>query len=168
MKNKFSTKWKSSKQPRKQRKYRANAPLHLRKKFVRVNLNKDLRKKYGKRNIQVRTGDKVKIMRGKFKGKQGKVGSIDIKNTRLTVDGVQRTKKGGEKLVTWFNPSKVKIIVLDEKDSKRLNKSKRTEKKEVKEEKTEAKKAPAKEIKKTAPSGVPSAEGKKLKKETRK
>src|SRR3989338_176397 len=46
MKNKFSTKWKESKQPRKQRKYRANAPLHLRKKFVNVNLSKELRKKY--------------------------------------------------------------------------------------------------------------------------
>ena len=69
MKQKFSIHWKSSKQPRKQRKYAANAPLHLRKKFVSANLSKDLRKKQGKRNIPLRKGDIVKIMRGKFKGK---------------------------------------------------------------------------------------------------
>ncbi|MCK4996987.1 50S ribosomal protein L24 [Candidatus Pacearchaeota archaeon] len=168
MKAKFNKSWNSSKQPRKQVKFRANAPNHIKRTLMGSTLDKKLREKYGRRSIEVKKGDEVKIMRGKFKGKQGKVGSVDIKNTRLTVDGVQRTKKGGEKLITWFNPSKVKIIVLDEKDSKRLNKSKRTEKKEVKEEKTEAKKAPAKEIKKTAPSGVPSAKGKEIKKETKK
>ncbi len=62
MKRKFSKSWKSSKQPRKQRKYAANAPLHLKRKLLSVNLSKDLRKKYGKRNMMIRKEDVVKIM----------------------------------------------------------------------------------------------------------
>jgi len=34
MKKIFSTHWKASKQPRKQRKYRAKAPLHIKRKFL--------------------------------------------------------------------------------------------------------------------------------------
>jgi len=67
MKQKFSTTWKASKQPRKQRKYSANAPLHIKRKMLSANLSKPLREKHKIRNIEVRKGDKVIIMRGKFK-----------------------------------------------------------------------------------------------------
>ena len=73
MKQKFSKHWKASTQPRKQRKYRAKAPLHVIKRFLSANLSKDLRKKYGKRNLTLRKGDTVKVMRGKFRKKQGKI-----------------------------------------------------------------------------------------------
>jgi len=42
MKQKFSTTWKASKQPRKQRKYSANAPLHIKRKMLSANLSKTL------------------------------------------------------------------------------------------------------------------------------
>ena len=42
MKKIFSKHWKSSKQPRKQRKYRAKAPLHIKRKLLNVNLSKEL------------------------------------------------------------------------------------------------------------------------------
>ena len=51
MKKDYSSKWKASKQPRKQRKLRANAPLHVKHKMMSSNLDKELRKKYEKRNI---------------------------------------------------------------------------------------------------------------------
>jgi large subunit ribosomal protein L24 len=120
MKSKFSKTWNSSKQPRKQVKFRANAPNHIKRTFMGATLDKPLREKYGRRNIEVRKGDEVKVMRGKFKGKQGKVGAVDIKNTRVQIDGIQRMKSGGEKLITWFNPSNIKIIILDIEDKKRL------------------------------------------------
>ncbi len=124
MKSEFNKSWNSSVQPRKQRKFRANAPNHIKRKFMGSTLDKELRKKYGRRSIQVRKGDTVKIMRGQFKGKQGKVGIVDIKNCRLQVEGVQRAgKAGGEKLVTWFHPSKIKIIVLNVEDNRRLKAS---------------------------------------------
>jgi len=126
MKSKFSSSWKSSSQPRKQVKYRANAPHHIKRKFMASHLDKPLREKYGRRNIEVRKGDEVKIMRGKFAKKHGKVSVVDVKNTLIQVDGAQRQKKGGEKLETWFKPSKVKIISLNLDDKKRVKSLERT------------------------------------------
>ena len=133
MKSEFSKTWNSSNQPRKQIKFRANAPNHIKRTFMGATLEKSLREKYGRRSIEVRKGDEVKIMRGNFKGKQGKVGTVDIKRTRIQVDGIQRTKQGGEKLETWFNPSKIKIIILNADDKKRLKSGKKIIKTEVKE-----------------------------------
>ncbi len=119
MKKKFSTKWKSSKQPRKQRKYSANAPLHLKKKFVSINLSKELRKKYGKRNVSVRKGDIIRIMRGKFKKEQGKVTEVKLKVSKLVVEGIQVKKKDGSKANIRLQPSNLQIIELNLEDNKR-------------------------------------------------
>ncbi|MBT6690076.1 50S ribosomal protein L24 [archaeon] len=133
MKSEFNKSWNSSVQPRKQVKFRANAPNHIKRKFMGCPLDKELKTKYGRRNIEVRKGDEVKVMRGKFKGKQGKVGDVDVKNTRLQIDGIQRVKKmGGEKMITWFHPSKVKIIILNMDDNRRLKTSGMVEIKETK------------------------------------
>jgi len=80
MKKKFVSSWIRSKQPRKQRKYRANAPKHIIHKFLGAKLSKELRQKYTKKTIPVRTGDTVKIARGQFKGRSGKVESVDRGN----------------------------------------------------------------------------------------
>lgn len=122
MKKKFSTKWKASKQPRKQRKYRANAPLHLRKKFVSVNLSKELRKKEGKRNLPVKKDDVVKIMRGKFKGKKGKILNVFLKQSKVIVEGIQVKKLDGSKANVKMQPSNLQIIEMTER-----SKSKKTE-----------------------------------------
>lgn len=119
MKKKFSTKWKASKQPRKQRKYSANAPLHIRKKFVSANLSKGLRKKYGKRNFPIRKGDIVKVMRGKFKKKQGKITDVKIKISKVIVEGIQIKKKDGSKVNVRLQPSNLQIIELNLEDRKR-------------------------------------------------
>jgi len=97
MKKKFSTKWKASKQPRKQRKYLANAPLHIKNKFLSVNLSKELRKKYGKRNLRVKKGDKIKILRGKFKKRIGKVKEVKPKMSKIYIEGIQVKKQDGSK-----------------------------------------------------------------------
>jgi len=121
MKQEFSKAWKASKQPRKQRKYRANAPLHIKKKLLSVNLSKDLRKKHGRRNIRVKKGDTVKIMRGKFKKKQGKISKVMIKEAKMIVEGIQITKKDSSKVNVKLQPSNLQIIELDLEDKKRLN-----------------------------------------------
>ena len=89
MEKKFSLYWKSSKQPRKQRKYLANAPIHLKRKMLSSNLSKELRKKFGRRSVPLRKGDVVRITRGKFKGKIGKVLEIKTKNSKIYVEGIQ-------------------------------------------------------------------------------
>lgn len=122
MKRKFSKSWKSSKQPRKQRKYSANAPLHLKRKLLSVNLSKELRKKYGKRSIVLRKGDVVKIMRGKFKNKQGKIMNIKIKMEKIFIEKIQIKKKDGSSVNVPIRPSNLQVIELNTEDRKRMKK----------------------------------------------
>ncbi len=143
MKKKFSTAWKSSKQPRKQRKYLANAPLHIKRKLMNANLSKELRKKYNKRSIPLRKKDTIKILRGKFKGKKGKITRIMIKIQKVEIEKIQVKKQDGSKVNIKLRPSNLQIIELNLEDKKRnkaLNKEVK-EKKETKktEDKTEKK-----------------------------
>jgi len=134
MKKDFSTKWKASKQPRKQRKYRAKAPLHIKKKFVSVSLSKELKKKYAKRNIPIKKGDAVKIMRGKFKGKKGKVLEVRLKIGKIIVEGIQVKKQDGSNVAFKLQPSNLQITELNLDDKNRVKKLGAKETKEVKEE----------------------------------
>ena len=122
MKKKFSTHWKSSKQPRKQRKYRYNAPLHILHKFMSVHLSKDLRKKYGIRSIPTKKGDRVKIARGQFKGKTGKIEKVILKKTKVFVEGIQQTSKTGNKSFYPIHPSNLILVELNLNDKKRKEK----------------------------------------------
>jgi large subunit ribosomal protein L24 len=133
MKQKFSTKWKSSKQPRKQRKYIAKAPLHIKRKLLSVNLSKPLRSKYKKRNIPVRKGDVVKIMKGKFKGKQGKVLEVKTKTSKIYVEGIQVKKQDGSKVNVPLKAPNLQIVELKLEDKKRLSIEKEKKEKKSKE-----------------------------------
>ena len=83
--NKITTSWKKSTQVRKQRKYIYRAPLHLKQKMMHAHVAKSLREKHnGIRQIQVRKGDKVKIARGEFRGKEGKVEKVGMSPTFQT------------------------------------------------------------------------------------
>jgi len=120
MKSRFSPSWKSSRQVRKQRKYRYNAPLHTRHKFLSANLSKELRKKYSKRSLPLRKGDEVLVMRGTFSKKKGKVASVELRYARVVVEGLQRTKKDGTKVNVFFHPSVLQIQSLSLDDKQRL------------------------------------------------
>lgn len=115
----FSTSWKKSKKPGKQRKYRKSAPGHIRHKFVKAHLSKDLRKKYGKRNLTLKKGDAVKVMRGGFKNHQGKIEKIDMKSSDIFVSGVESTKKDGTKVKVALDPSNLMIVELNLEDKLR-------------------------------------------------
>lgn len=115
----FSAEWKSSRNPGKQRKYRSGAPLHVKQKFVHSHLSKDLRKKYGKRNISLRKGDKVKITTGKFRKHEGKITMVDLKKIRVFVDGIESTKKDGTKRQIPLDPSNMMIVELNMDDKLR-------------------------------------------------
>ncbi|MBN2368544.1 50S ribosomal protein L24 [Candidatus Woesearchaeota archaeon] len=124
----FSTNWKSSKKPGKQRKYIANAPLHIKGRFFHAHLAHDLAKKYGKRSARVRTGDKVKIMKGQFKGKSGKVEEINSSKIKLYISGIEIQKKEGTKVKYPIAPSNVMITEFNMSDKKRQEILKRKEK----------------------------------------
>jgi large subunit ribosomal protein L24 len=141
MKQKFSKHWIGSKQPRKQRKYRANAPNHLRHNLMSANLNKELKKKYGKKSFPIRKEDNVKIMNGEFKGKTGKIDVVDTKKLRVSIAGIGRLKKDGAKVAAWFDVSNLQIKELYLEDKKRRTALERKSGKEKSEEKkTEEKK----------------------------
>ena len=122
MKSGFSISWLSSIQPRKQRKYRLNAPLHRKGKMVNVHLSKELRKKYGTRSVRVRKGDKVMVMSGQFKGKSGTVDRVDVQREKIFVTGVENVKKDGAKVLYPLHPSKIMITTLYTDDKKRFKK----------------------------------------------
>ena len=122
MKTKFSRSWVKSRQPRKQRKYRHNAPLHIKQKFVSAHLSKELRKKYDRRSMNLRKGDDVKIMRGRFKNKTGRIEEVSVKKTLVYVSGVEIAKRDGTKARHPINPSNM-IITGVNMDDKMRNKA---------------------------------------------
>jgi len=99
-----------------------NLPSHLRKKLVSTNLSKELKKTHGKRNIPLKKGDKVKVMRGQFKGKIGEVTNIDLKKVKVNVQDVELLKKDGNKVSYPLSPSNLMIteMKLDDKKRKKL------------------------------------------------
>ena len=110
---------KISKQPRKQRLARYNAELHEKGKFLAANLSKELKLKHKKRSVRVKKEDKVKIMRGNFKGKVGTVNRVDIKKERIYIEGIETIKKDGTKVPKHFKASNLKITSLNLTDKKR-------------------------------------------------
>ena len=82
---------------------------------MNVNLSKELREKQKRRNIQIRKGDKVKIMRGKFRGEVGKVLEVNIKTSKVVIEGMQAKKRDGSKVNLKLQPSNLQIIELSER-----------------------------------------------------
>lgn len=119
---KWSIKWKASKKPRKQRLYRLNAPLHIKHKFLAAHLSKELRKKYGKRSIPLRKGDKIKVINGQFKKHVGKVTKVNLKKSKVHVEGADLIKKSGGKAPYPIHASNLEILELnlDDKERKKI------------------------------------------------
>lgn len=59
-------------------------------------LSKDLKTKYDVRSIPVRKGDTVKVMRGTFKGREGKVITCYRKKWCIHVEKITREKTNGK------------------------------------------------------------------------
>jgi len=111
--------------PKKQRKFRENAPFHIRGKFLRAHLSEELSKKYGKRSTRLRKGDRVKLMKGQFKGKTGKVEDINTKKAKAYINGVEYQKKEGTKLKYPVAISNLMITELELNDKRRQGSIKR-------------------------------------------
>jgi large subunit ribosomal protein L24 len=118
-----------SKKPGKQRKFLFNAPIHLRRKILSAHLSKELRTKYKKRSMPVRKGDEILVMRGKFKGKNGKISRVDLNKYRVYIDGIGRKRTVGTDVQVSLNPSNLLITNLNLGDKRRV---KKIEKKGVK------------------------------------
>jgi len=116
----FSMKWRQSSRPGKQRKFRANAPAHVKHKMLSSTLSKELRKKYSRRSFPLRKGDMVEIMVGKFRKKKGKVLEIRLDTMKVYIESMQITKKDGSKVNVPFNASNLRIMEFNLDDKKRI------------------------------------------------
>jgi large subunit ribosomal protein L24 len=149
MKKEWSPRWVSSMQPRKQRKYRHNAPLHVRQRFVSANLSPELRKRFGVRSMQLRKGDEVRVMRGGMKGKLGAVERVDLTKSKIYMEEIKVKKVDGSEVPRAMQPSNLMITKLKLDDKKRQAILDRVEEaKKPKPEKPPEKPAPEKEAKK--------------------
>jgi len=108
-----------SRQPRKQRKKFFNMPLHLRWRLLNAPLSDELRKELRIKRLPIRKGDTVMIVRGDWKGHEGKVVDVDLKRVRIHVEGVTLKKSDGTEVFYPIHPSKVIITKLGEVDDVR-------------------------------------------------
>ena len=102
-----------SAKPRKQRKALFNAPMHKYPKLMSAHLAPELREQYKRRSFPVRVGDKVKIMRGEFKGVEGKVTKVDRENQVVFVENVTVKKTDGTNVNRPIHVSNVMITELN-------------------------------------------------------
>ncbi len=118
------------------------ATLQTRSKQMGSALSKDLHKKYGKRSVRVISGDHVTILRGEFKGVDGKVTQISTQKNSVAIDGVKKEKTKGEKFDVYIHTSNLVVTSLNSSDKWRIAKL------EGKDAKKQSKETPTKEVKK--------------------
>jgi len=119
-------------------------PKHQRESLLSAPLSNSLRELYKKRTVRVIKGDSVKVMRGEYKGVEGKVEKLDTERGTLNIEGIRREKIRGGQVKVPIHASKVMLINLNLDDKYRSNKFQGVEPKEVKEavpEKKEEKEA---------------------------
>ena len=98
------------------------ATLQTRSKQMGANLSKDLQKKYGKKSARVVEGDSVTILRGEFKGVDGKVSKISTQKSSVAIDGVKKEKTKGDKFDVYIHTSNLVITSLNTSDKWRMAK----------------------------------------------
>lgn len=109
-----------SSQPRKVRKKMVySLPLHRRSKVMVAPLSRELRGKLGLKRVRVRKGDRVLIVRGSYKGHEGRVVHVDVKKGRIYVEGAVLRKSDGTEVPYPIHPSKVQVVELDLSDPRR-------------------------------------------------
>jgi len=124
-----------TKNPSKQRKRTANAPLHIKRKQIRAHLSAELRNDLLKqpwyrevsdrpiRALTIRKGDEVVLVKGMKTAKgdcfRGKVSSVNTKKGTIVVENVVTTKSDGTKVAKPLHPSNVILVRLDLSDDYR-------------------------------------------------
>ena len=94
----------------------------VRNKQISSTLSKQLRQKYHRRSIRIVSGDTVKILRGEYKGIDGKVTKISLEKNSIAVEGVQREKLKGGKIDLYIHSSNAVITSLNTEDNWRIKK----------------------------------------------
>merc|ERR1719240_2584415 len=103
---------------RKSRRAHFQAPSSVRRKILSAPLSAELRNKYSVRSMPVRKDDEVHVVRGFFKGREGKVLTVYRRKFCIHVERVTRDKAKGrnadkEKGKGKFSESEVAMADVD-------------------------------------------------------
>ena len=97
---------------RKLRRAHFQAPSHVRRVIMSSRLSQELRAKHNVRSMPVRKDDEVKVVRGKFKGKEGKVTQCYRLKWIIHVDKVTVENARGQTVNVGVHPSNVEITKM--------------------------------------------------------
>jgi len=113
--------------PRKQRKFRYNASMHLRQHFLHAHISKELRSKLKTpRAVQISKGDTVKVMAGSKKGLTGKVTKVNLRSCRIYIDSYTKKNARGKEHTVPLSVSNIYIIDFNLSDKLRAARLKAT------------------------------------------
>ncbi|MDH3191313.1 MAG: 50S ribosomal protein L24 [Nitrosopumilus sp.] len=121
------------------------ATFNTRSKQLTSPLSSELKKKYSKKNIRVIEGDNVKIVRGEYKGVDGKISQVLTEKNSVAIEGIKKEKTKGDKFDVFIHTSNLLVTGLNTDDKWRIKKleGKNTQKQQKETKKEE----PAKETK---------------------
>jgi large subunit ribosomal protein L26e len=88
------------------------APSHVRRILMSAPLSKELRNKHNVRAMPVRKDDEVKVKRGMYKGREGKVTACYRLKWVIHIDKVNREKANGATVSVGIHPSNVEITKM--------------------------------------------------------
>ena len=131
------------------------ATNQFRGKQAGSHLSKQLRQKYGQRSVRILNGDTIKVIRGEFKGVDGKVVKVSTAKHTIAIEGIKKQKRKGDKIDVYIDSSNVVITNLNTDDKWRTARLEKKPKEKIKTEKaeneTETKPVKEKESKKSDP-----------------
>ncbi|KAI9307249.1 translation protein SH3-like domain-containing protein [Cunninghamella echinulata] len=107
---KFSADVSSSR--RKSRKAHFTAPSHIRQKLMSSALSKELKEKHSVNALPIRRDDEVLVVRGTYKGREGKVVQVYRKKWVIHIERVTREKANGATAPIGIHPSNVVVTKL--------------------------------------------------------
>jgi large subunit ribosomal protein L24 len=92
---------------------------HQRDKMISARLDDALRGQYKKRSVRVVKGDSVKVVRGEYRGVEGKIEKVNTGQGTLHIEGISREKIKGGQVKVPIHSSNVMVTVLNLSDKYR-------------------------------------------------
>ncbi len=101
------------------------ATFNVKSKQLTSPLSNELRKKYSRKSVRVVEGDSVKIVRGEFKGVDGKISEISTAKNSVAIEGIKKEKTKGDKFDVYIHTSNLLVTGLNTDDKWRIKKLER-------------------------------------------
>ncbi|KAK9466380.1 translation protein SH3-like domain-containing protein [Lipomyces arxii] len=96
----------------KSRKAHFAAPSSVKRVIMSAPLSKELREQYKVRSMPIRKDDEISVVRGSYKGKEGKVTQVYRLKYIIQVEKLTKDKADGSSVPVAVHPSKVVITKL--------------------------------------------------------